>query len=85
MRSLAKMEPQVRCPICRSTEIIEYDDYIECLDCGLEFFKEFVEDEIDDEDILSEQELKGFIDSFEEFKNNEHRKKFIKKLEDNNS
>jgi hypothetical protein len=70
------MRPQVQCPVCRSTDIIEYDEYIECLDCGLEFFKEFIENEIDEENLLSEQELKGFADAFEEFKNDDQRKKF---------
>ncbi|MFX0106155.1 MAG: hypothetical protein ACFE75_11775 [Candidatus Hodarchaeota archaeon] len=78
------MPPQYQCPNCQSGDIIEYDDYIECLNCGLEFFKEFINGEVDEENLLSEQELKAFADSFEELKDDEKRKKFTKSLEENN-
>jgi len=51
------MCPQVQCPNCHSTDIIEYDEYLECLDCGLEFFKEFTDSEIDEENFLCKKEF----------------------------
>lgn len=84
MRSLIKMSPQDQCPNCQSSDIIEYNEHIECLSCGLEFFKESIDREIDEENILSEQELKGFADTFEELKDDKKRKKFLKSLEEDN-
>ena len=48
------------CPICKSKDIIEYDEYIECPRCKLDFFKDSL-GEIDDENRLSVQELDGFV------------------------
>jgi len=78
------MSPQDQCPNCQSSDVIEYDEYIECLSCGLEFFKESIDSEIDEENLLSEQELKGFADAFEELKDDKKRKKFLKSLEEDN-
>jgi len=49
------------CPRCRSTKIVEYDTTFECRECKLEFKKENLVD-LDDEDVLSVQEMKGILD-----------------------
>ena len=49
------------CPRCGSTKIVEYDTTFECRECNLEFKKENLEN-IDDENLLSVQEMKGIID-----------------------
>ncbi|MFX0140758.1 MAG: hypothetical protein ACFFDN_44380 [Candidatus Hodarchaeota archaeon] len=82
MKSSIKMSLQYRCPNCQSPDIIEYDEYIECLSCGLEFFKESNDSEINEENILSELELRSFADSFEELKDAKKRKEFLKSLEE---
>jgi len=53
------------CPRCKSREIIEYETFIECPKCKLEFEKEFF-GVVDDENMLARQEVRGFIDSFDE-------------------
>ncbi|NVM35483.1 MAG: hypothetical protein HWN81_07795 [Candidatus Lokiarchaeota archaeon] len=51
------------CPRCKSEDILEFDDFISCNKCDLDFDKEFL-GVIDNENILSRQELKGIIDAF---------------------
>jgi len=53
------------CPRCKSRDIIEYETFIECPQCRLEFEKEFF-GVVDDENILARQEIMGFMDSFDE-------------------
>lgn len=53
------------CPRCKSRDIIEYETFIECPKCKLEFEKEFF-GVVDDENMLARQEVRGFIDSFDE-------------------
>jgi len=72
------MPSEYYCPRCQSEKVIVYDDHIECTQCGLSFFTEDIESNIDEENLLSEQELKGFADAFDE----EERKKIVKFLED---
>lgn len=52
------------CPRCKSRDIIEYETFIECPQCRLEFEKEFF-GVVDDENMLARQEVMGFIDSFD--------------------
>lgn len=52
------------CPRCQSENIIIYDDFIECADCGLIFSKETLLSDVDDDNILGEEELHGFSNSF---------------------
>jgi len=72
--SLYHIMPSVnRCPACDSEDIIDYGDLIECGRCGLEFFKESIESDIDEENLLSEQELKAFAKAFDD----EEKKKLL--------
>ena len=73
------MQSSYLCPRCNSRNILEYDDLIECLDCSLTFTKEILE-EIDDEHILSQEELGAFLDVFEELKEEKKRRDFLKEL-----
>ncbi|MFX1365894.1 MAG: hypothetical protein ACFFCE_17420 [Promethearchaeota archaeon] len=75
-----KMPSEFYCPRCKSEEYIEYEDHIECLQCGMEFSKESLEMDIDIEDIAAEEELQGFFDGFDE----EERKKLEKILKEDN-
>ncbi|MFX1411236.1 MAG: hypothetical protein ACFFA6_12880 [Promethearchaeota archaeon] len=59
------MPAKFHCPRCKSKEIFEYDTFIECKKCNLDFDKEFL-GKIDDENILARQELKGFYESFDD-------------------
>ena len=49
------------CRRCGYTNILEYDTTFECKECNLEFEKENLLD-LDDEDLLSVQEMKGILD-----------------------
>lgn len=51
------------CPRCKSEDILEFEDFISCNKCDLDFDKEFL-GEIDNENILARKELKGIIDAF---------------------
>lgn len=72
------MPSAYRCPACGSDDVIDQGEVIECRSCRLEFFKEFLEDEIDEENLLSEQELKAFADAFDE----DEKKKIVRSLEE---
>jgi len=73
-----RMPSEYYCPHCNSKEVIEYDDHIECLLCGLEFSIESLESDIEEENILAEEELQGVADAFDE----EERKKLEKMFEE---
>lgn len=75
------MPSKYHCPACKSTEVIEYVDSIECVQCNLEFFKEGL-DELEDENMLSTQELKGIVDSFSELDSDLKRKQFSESLDE---
>ena len=75
------MPSQHHCPSCKSTDVIEYDEYIECTSCNLEFFKDGL-DEIEDENKLSVQELKGIFGAFKELDSAYKRGRFQKSLEE---
>jgi hypothetical protein len=78
-----KMPSEYSCPSCNSKNIIVYDDHIECTECNLSFFIEDLDSDMDDENILSEQEVRGFLDVFQdELKDEKERKKFLKSIED---
>ncbi len=83
MRTIFNIAPNYYCPRCKSTEIVDHGEYIECPKCCLDFFKEHI-GEINVENILAEQELNGFINSFEDLKDNKIRKNFLKSLKDDN-
>ncbi len=70
------------CPSCKSENILDHGNYIECHFCKLDFFKEYFNSDIDEENLLSIQELEGIADAFDELKEKNQRKKFIKSLED---
>jgi hypothetical protein len=67
------------CPRCQSSKIIEYDDFIECTKCLLEFDKKLIGKAPDDE-ILSRQEMGGFLGEFEELKDPKKTKEFFDSL-----
>lgn len=69
------------CPHCKSERIIEYGNYFHCLDCNSEFSKDSF-GKIEDLNVLSSQELKGFIDVFEELKDPVKVKEFLKSIEE---
>ena len=82
MSSKLKMNPKYQCPACHSDDIIEFDEYIHCLNCNLEFFKESIDNHLDEEDLLSEEELQGISNAFsDELSDREKRKKFLKSLD----
>lgn len=62
-----------KCPRCKSEHILEFDEFIKCSECDLDFDKEFL-GVIDDENVLARQELKGIVDAFDE----EEKKKLLK-------
>ncbi len=72
------MPSEYCCPRCQSEEVIEYDDHIECLQCGLDFSIESLQSDIDKKNIIAEEELKGVVDAFDE----EERKKLKKMFEE---
>lgn len=59
------IEHEYYCPRCKTADIIEYHDRIECRLCHSEFLKQHFA-RVDDEDILSVQEILSFISVFEE-------------------
>ncbi|MFX0034237.1 MAG: hypothetical protein ACFE9I_01190 [Candidatus Hermodarchaeota archaeon] len=60
---------------------MEYEDLLECTQCGLTFFKETLDSNIDEEDILAEEDLHELVDAFNELKDKKTRKRFFKSLE----
>ncbi|MFX0002946.1 MAG: hypothetical protein ACFE9C_08515 [Candidatus Hodarchaeota archaeon] len=71
-----------QCPECKSKEFIDYGETIECRHCGLELFKEFLNSEIDEENLLSADELDSIAESFQdELKDEKTRKKFRESIE----
>ena len=71
-----------RCPRCQSEDVDDLGDRIYCSKCRLEFSKEFL-GIIEDEDILTEVEMKGFLKGFEEdFEDPEKRRRFYESLDD---
>jgi DNA-directed RNA polymerase subunit RPC12/RpoP len=71
-----------RCPNCNSKEFVDYGETIECVHCGSEFFKKFLNSEIDEDNLLSNQELNALANVFhKELQNEEHRERFFKSLD----
>lgn len=83
MRAIFNISTNYYCPRCNSTEIVDHGEYIECSKCCLDFFKDHF-GEINNENILAEEELKGVIDSFEGLKDKKIRKVFLKSIENDN-
>lgn len=77
---MGNMQSSYCCPRCQSRIVLEYDDVIECLDCSLTFTKDILE-EVDDEHVLSQEELGRFLDAFEELKDEKKRRNFLKSLD----
>ena len=66
------MNDEYYCPRCKSSDVEDWGEIIYCPHCDLEFDNEFI-GEIDDEDILSREELAAFSKTFEnEFENDEN-------------
>lgn len=63
----ANKKKKYYCPRCKNEKIIDFNDFIHCPKCNLDFDKEFF-DVVDDENMLSRQELGGFIDAFNDEK-----------------
>ena len=51
------------CPRCKVSNVIEYDDLIECNSCNLEFEKEEIRKADDLSEVLSIQEKKGIFNA----------------------
>ncbi|MFX1322958.1 MAG: hypothetical protein ACFFAQ_15075 [Promethearchaeota archaeon] len=60
---MSEIIKEFKCPRCGSSNLINYGKIFECTNCHLEFYKEIDED-IEDENRLSLQEMKGFFNSF---------------------
>ena len=60
------------CPVCKNEGIIEFDDFIHCSKCDLDFDKDLF-GVVDDENMLSRRELGGIVGSFTD----EERKKLL--------
>lgn len=58
------MDNDYYCPRCKSSGVEDWGEIIYCPQCDLEFDKEYL-GEIDDEDILSREELGAFGKTFE--------------------
>ena len=71
------------CPRCGSTKIVEYEFSFKCLNCNSEF-KTNYEDEIEDEDMLTIQEMKGILNELGLNQDKARAKGLKKVLEDNN-
>lgn len=77
------MPSKYRCPICHSDEIIEYETVIECPHCNRQWHKDFISGDIEEDNILSDNELEGFLSAFgDELKDPEKRKKFLESLKE---
>lgn len=77
------MPSEFRCPNCQSDEFIDYGELIECVQCGFEFFKEVLDHDIEEENILSDQELESLAETFQgEFKEEKDRERFLKSIDD---
>jgi len=55
------------CPRCKSKNVINYEDTIECVKCKLEFYKKDLIDIKDESTILSIQEKKNIIGTFKSY------------------
>ncbi|UCC19015.1 MAG: hypothetical protein JSV62_13045 [Promethearchaeota archaeon] len=76
------MPSDYRCPNCHSEEIFEYEEFIECPQCGRRWHKDYIPKDVeDDEDRLSREEMYSFLDAFEEFTDEETRKRFFKSID----
>ena len=69
------------CPRCKTLEVIEYSNSIECPNCLLEFGKRQI-GIIPDDEILAFGETGAFIDSFEELKDPKTAKRFFDSIMD---
>ncbi len=49
-----------RCPRCRGSKILDYNFYIRCIDCNLDFNKRDVNN-FDEEDVLALSEKQGIF------------------------
>ena len=48
------------CPRCNSTDLLIYDEIVECPECNLTFTKKFLR-ELQDDSILAEEEKDNFV------------------------
>ncbi|MHA1914470.1 MAG: hypothetical protein ACW986_03665 [Promethearchaeota archaeon] len=79
------MKPKFHCPRCKSSDILEFDKFISCPKCALDFNKEDVGN-IPDDQIVARQEMGGLFDAFDELKDPKRNKEIfdsiMKDLED---
>ncbi|MBA7610407.1 hypothetical protein ES703_17615 [subsurface metagenome] len=73
-----RMPTEYHCPRCKSENVFVFDSHIECAECGSSFFIADIESDIDEENILTEEELDAIAGAFDE----EERKKIINSLDD---
>ena len=75
------------CPRCGTNEISEYKDTFECMKCRdkdgfpLEFEKKLI-GQIPDDDIMTIREMDAFVDTFDEVRDSEKRKRYFDSLSD---
>ena len=85
MSRLKIMKMNYYCPRCHTTEISEYKETFECTKCldnsghPLEFEKRFI-GKVPDDEVLARQEMASFVDTFDELRDSEKRKKFFESL-----
>lgn len=79
---ISQIPSDFHCPNCGCGEFYDYGEIIECKNCRFEYFKEFLGSEIDKENLLSDHELEGLVDSFQdEFKDKKKSERFLKLIE----
>ncbi len=69
------------CPNCKSKEIIEYGNIVYCSECNLEYNKDSI-GTIKDSNVVSNQELNGFLDAFDELKDPIKLKEFLRTIDE---
>ena len=70
---IMKPKSKYHCPRCKATNILEYDKFIECPLCLLDFDKDLI-GKIPDNEIMAHREMGGILDGFEELKDSKKAK-----------
>jgi len=70
----------MRCPYCHSEDVEDYGSYIHCPNCDLDFDKTSLET-VDEEDIMSQQDLNVFVKAFD-LDSKKKRRKFLDSFEE---
>ncbi|MFW9782576.1 MAG: hypothetical protein ACFFFB_09875 [Candidatus Heimdallarchaeota archaeon] len=74
-------DPKYHCPRCKTSKILEYDEFIECPKCLLDFDKQLF-GKLPDDEMVSRQEMGAIFDSFEELKDPKKAKRIFDSLLD---